>query len=673
MAQLLFPDVLSWWLAQLSRWGRLAVAAAGLLVPASAVAQVRLPRLVCDGMVLQRDADVNVWGWARPGEAVAVAFLGQAYQATAGPDGQWRVKLPHLKAGGPYEMNITASNKLTVKDILVGDVWLCSGQSNMETPMSRLRDKYPDVIAQAANPRIRQYEVPLTYNFQRPQQDVTGGKWIAADPQSVLKFSGVAYFFAKEINAKYQVPVGIIKDAVGGSPAEAWLSADALRQFPTYEQQAAKYKDSALVAGIRQRESAAVTSWYQTLHRADLGEARGQQKWSAPGYDASGWASMNVPGYWATQTPLGLVNGVVWFRKEVEVPASMAGQPARLELGTLVDADSTYLNGQLVGSTGYQYPPRKYDVKAGVLKSGKNVVVVRLISNGGRGGFTPEKKYELTAGGQTLDLRGPWQYQLGATVPPTPGTTTFQYQPGGLYNGMIAPVLPYAVKGVLWYQGESNTGHPQDYQALMTGLIGDWRAHLQQPKMPFLYVQLANFMAVKPEPSESGWAAVRDAQRRTLAVPHTGMAVIMDAGEWNDIHPLDKLTPGHRLALAAQKVAYGDLKVVSSGPLYQAMQVVGGKVMLSFSSGGGGLVAQGGGPLKGFAVAGPDKKFVWAQAKLEGNKVVVWNDQVPKPAVVRYAWADNPEGANLYNQEGLPASPFTTEPAGPLAASGSAQ
>ena len=625
-----------------------------------AAAQVRLPRLVSDGMVLQRDADVAVWGWARPGEVVAVSFLGKNYRATTSPAGQWRVQLPRLQPGGPFEMNIAASNQLTIKNILVGDVWLCSGQSNMETPMSRLRDKFPDVIAQATNPNIRQFEVPLTYAFQRPRADVTGGKWTAADPQTVLQFSGVAYFFAKEINAKYHVPVGIIKDAVGGSPAEAWLSADALRQFPSYEQQGARYKDSSLVAGIRQRESAAVANWYQQVHQADQGEARGQQKWSAPDHDASGWATMKVPGYWADQTPLGSVNGVVWFRKEIEVPAGMAGAPARLELGTLVDADSTYINGQLVGTTGYQYPPRKYDVKPGVLKAGKNVVVVRLISNGGRGGFTSDKNYQLTANGQVLDLRGTWQYKLGATMTPTPGTTTFQYQPGGLYNGMIAPVLPYGIKGVLWYQGESNTGHPQDYQALMTSLIGDWRKQFAQPALPFLYVQLANFMATKAEPGESGWAAVRDAQRRTLGVPHTGMAVITDVGEWNDIHPLDKQTVGHRLALAAYQVAYGEANVVAAGPLFQGMKTAGNRVTLRFASTGGGLVAKGG-PLAGFAVAGADNKFVWAQARIEGNKVVVWSDQVPQPVAVRYAWADNPTTANLINREGLPASPFRTD------------
>ncbi|MDO7848646.1 sialate O-acetylesterase [Hymenobacter sp. M29] len=632
-----------------------------LLAGRAGYAQVRLPRLVSSGMVLQRDADVQVWGWARPGEAVTVAFLGKTYRATAGAEGKWSVKLPPMKAGGPFEMSIRASNQLELKDILVGDVWFCAGQSNMELPMRRVRDKYPQEIAQATNPRIRQFDVPMRYAFTGPKADVTGGSWVAATPETVLGFTAVGYFFAKEINAKYQVPVGLIKVAVGGSPAEAWLSADALKQFPKYEQQSAKYKDSLLVVTTKQRESAAVSDWYKQLHRADLGEAPGQPKWSAPGYDASGWATMNVPGEWAGQTPLGPVNGVLWFRKEIEVPAAMTGQPARLELGTLVDADSTYINGQLVGSTAYRYPPRKYDFGIGVLKPGKNVVTVRLISNGGRGGFTLDRNYQLTAGGQTLDLRGPWQYKLGATMPPTPGTTTFQYQPGVLYNGLVAPALPYALKGVLWYQGESNTGRPDDYYALTSTLVQDWRTNFRQPGLPFLYVQLANINAARKEPGESNQAQVRDAQRRLLALPRTGMAVITDVGEWNDIHPLDKQTVGHRLALAAQKVAYGDAKLVSSGPLFQAMKAAGNKATLTFAGVGSGLVAKGGGPLNGFTVAGPDRKFVPAQARIEGSKVVVWNDQVPSPAVVRYAWADNPEGANLYNQEGLPASTFTTE------------
>ncbi|WP_239692018.1 sialate O-acetylesterase [Hymenobacter coccineus] len=633
----------------------------GLLAATPALAQVRLPRLVSNGMVLQRDAPVRIWGWAKPGEAVSVAFQSKTYRATTGTDGQWRVQLPATKAGGPYELKIDASNHLVVKDILLGDVWFCAGQSNMELPMRRVRDKYPQEVATANNPRIRQFDVPMRYDFRGPKADVSGGSWVALTPETVLNFSAVGYFFAKEINAKYQVPVGLIKVAVGGSPAEAWLSADALKQFPKYEAQVAPYKDSAAVAGIKQRESAAVSDWYKRLHQADQGEAPGQPKWSSPGYDASGWATMNVPGYWANETPLGMVNGVLWFRKEVEVPAAMAGQAGRLELGTLVDADSTYINGQLVGTTAYQYPPRKYDFGPGVLKAGKNVVTVRLISNGGRGGFTKEKTYQLAAGGQTLDLRGPWQYKLGATTPPTPGTTTFQYQPGGLYNGLVAPALPYALKGVLWYQGESNVGRPDDYLALTTSLVADWRTKFQQPNLPFLYVQLANINAAKKEPGESNQAKVRDAQRRLLAQPRTGMAVISDVGEWNDIHPLDKQTVGHRLALAAEKVAYGDTKIVASGPLYQGMKPAGNQVTLTFAGVGTGLVAKGGGALQGFTVAGADHKFVPAQARIEGGKVVVQSPQVEAPVAVRYGWADNPEDANLYNKEGLPTSTFRTD------------
>ena len=643
--------------------GRLMLAAiAGVLAASAAEAQVRLPRLVSSGMVLQRGQPVRIWSWAKAGEAVAVTFRATTYRASSGPDGQWRVTLPAQPAGGPYTLDISASNKIALQDVLVGDVWFCAGQSNMELSMRRVRDKYPQEVANATNPRIRQFDVPMRYDFNGPKADVTGSRWLAATPETVLNFSAVGYFFAKEINAKYQVPVGLIKVAVGGSPAEAWLSADALKQFPKYEAQSAPYKDSTWVAATKQREAAAGSAWFQQLHRADLGEAPGQTKWSAPGYDARDWASITVPGEWASQIPLGPVNGVVWFRHEIEVPVAMAGHSGRLELGTLVDADSTYLNGQLVGTTGYRYPPRKYDFGPGLLRAGKNVITVRLVSTGGLGGFTLDKNYQLTAGGQTLDLRGPWQYKLGATMPPAPGSITFQYQPGGLYNGLVAPVLPYAIRGVLWYQGESNVGRPDDYYALTSTLVQDLRTHFQQPGLPFLYVQLANINPARKEPGESNQARVRDAQRRLLALPRTGMAVITDVGEWNDIHPLDKQTVGHRLALAAQKVVYGDAKLVSSGPLYQSLTTAGNKVMLRFASVGSGLVARGG-PLGGFVVAGPDKKFVWAQARIEGGKVVVWSAAVSNPVAVRYAWADNPENANLYNQEGLPASTFTTEPA----------
>ncbi|RTQ48993.1 sialate O-acetylesterase [Hymenobacter gummosus] len=640
---------------------RLVFCAAALTTTAPVYAAVRLPRLISDGMVLQRGTTVPVWGWADKGEAVTLSFQGKTYRATAGQDGKWQVQLPALKPGGPFTMTIKASNQLDLKDILVGDVWLCSGQSNMELPMARVRDKYPEVVAQATNSQIRQFDAPTRYSNRGPAADLPSGRWTAADPKSVLQFTAVGYFFAKELHAKYKVPIGLIRAAVGGSPAEAWLSADALKAFPPYEQRARQIKDSLYVEGIRQQERARDVAWYRQVRQQDQGSAKGQTPWYTPGLDVSSWQPFTVPGYWANQG-LGPVNGVVWLRREIEVPAAMVGQPARLELGTIVDADSVYLNGQFVGTTSYQYPPRKYDLPTTVLKPGKNVLVVRVINSAGRGGFTPDKTYELQAAGQKVDLRGQWLMRLGAKMEPLAGPTFWQWQPGVLYNGMTAPLAPYAVKGVIWYQGESNTKAPKEYLPLMSSLIGDWRRAWQQPQLPFLYVQLANFMAVKEQPTESSWAELRDQQRRTLAaVPHTGMAVAIDLGEWNDIHPLDKASVGHRLALQAQREAYGEKNLVASGPLYQDLKISGNRVTLSFAGVGGGLVAKGGGELKQFAIAGPDQQFVWAQARIEGDKVVVWNEQVSNPVAVRYAWADNPQGANLYNREGLPASPFRTD------------
>lgn len=333
-----------------------------------------------------------------------------------------------------------------------------------------------------------------------------------------------------------------------------------------------------------------------------------------------------------------------------------------LVLGALVDRDEVFVNGEFVGSTGYQYPPRRYKIPEGILKEGKNIITVRLVSNVGKGGFVPDKFYGLVAGSDTLHLEGTWQYKVGYSSTPMPGgQVTFHYQPSSLFNAMVAPALNYKIKGVIWYQGESNTDDPEEYAHLIKDMINDWRKNFNQGDFPFLFVQLANFMGVKDQPMESNWAALREAQLKTLALPNTGMAVAIDIGEWNDIHPLNKKDVGERLALAAQKVAYGEKKVVYSGPLYESMKIKGNKVILSFKEVGSGLVAKGGGPLKQFAIAGKDKKFVWAEAKIEGNKVVVWSDQVPNPVAVRYAWADNPEGANLYNKEGLPASPFRTD------------
>lgn len=631
-----------------------------LLLSRTAFCEVRLPVLISDGMVLQRDADVKVWGWAGEGEKVTIDFDGKTYNAAAGADGKWEVILSQLKAGGPYSMNIDASNHITLKDIMIGDVWVCSGQSNMELPMRRVKYRYPETIANSDNPAIRQFVVPHKYNFKEPQEDLKSGRWVSANPKSVLEFTAVGYFFAKELFEKYHVPIGLINASLGGSPAEAWLSEDALKAFPEYLKTAKRFKDNAYINQIVKKDNAVSKAWYNRIQQLDKGLEKGQKPWFDEDYDASEWATMNVPGYWADHE-LGPVNGAVWFRKEIDVPASMTGKPARLWMGRIVDADTAYVNGKIVGTVSYQYPPRIYDVPANLLKAGKNIIVVRVINNSGRGGFVPDKPYQLSTAGQTIDLKGEWQYKLGATMEPLPDKTFIEWQPAGLYNAMIAPLLNYTIKGVIWYQGESNTGKPLEYQKLFSTLITDWREKWKQGDFPFLYVQLANFMEVKDRPCESNWAELREAQLKTLFVPNTAMAVIIDTGEWNDVHPLNKEDVGKRLALAAQKLAYGDEEVVYSGPIYQSMKVQDGKIILTFTNIGGGLIAKGGGELKQFAIAGADKKFVWAKAKIEGDKVIVWNDDITNPADVRYGWADNPEGANLYNKEGLPASPFRTE------------
>ena len=629
-----------------------------LFICQTAFCQVRLPALISDGMVLQRDSIVKIWGWADKGEKVKIDFNGKTYNTSAGADGKWEMLLSQLKAGGPYSMNIEADNHIILKDIMVGDVWVCSGQSNMELLMDRVKYRYPDVIADADYPAIRQFVVPDEYNFKQPQEDLKSGRWISANPESVPEFTAVGFFFAKELFEKYNIPIGLINASLGGSPAQAWLSEDALKAFPEYLETAERFKDDAYIKQIVDTDNAVINEWYNRIQQIDKGLEKGQMPWFDIAYDASQWATMSVPGYWADHE-LGPVNGVVWFRKEINVPASMTGKPARLWLGRIVDADTAYINGEIVGTVSYQYPPRIYDIPSNLLKEGRNIIVIRIINNSGRGGFVPDKPYELATREQTIDLKGPWQYRLGAEMEPLPGQTFIQWQPLGLYNAMIAPLLNYRIKGIIWYQGESNTAKPQEYQELFFALITDWRAKWNQGDFPFLYVQLANFMEAKDIPCESSWAELREAQLKTLSVPNTAMAVTIDIGEWNDIHPLNKEDVAKRLALAARELAYNDEDVVYSGPIYRSMQIEGNRIILTFTHASG-LIARGGDELRHFAIAGADRRFVWAKARIEGDKVIVWNDDITSPVAVRYGWADNPEGANPYNKEGLPASPFRT-------------
>ncbi len=604
-------------------------------------------------MILQRDIPVKIWGWAGPNEKVEISFNKKKFQTMSSQDGNWTIVLPAQKAGGPYEMILSASNTIALKDILFGDVWLCSGQSNMELPMERVKDKYKDSIAKADNPNIRQFLVPDQYDFAKENVDLSSGEWRSVNPQNILNFSAVAYFFASEIYAKYKIPIGLINSALGGSPAECWISAEAVKKFPEYDGEYQKFKDGKLGTQIEENDRKINTDWYKSVNQQDEGL---KNHWSKPDLEDSDWATMNIPGYWADNA-LGNTNGAVWFRKEVDL-SNLKATNAKLILGRIVDADSVYVNGNFVGTTSYMYPPRKYAFDPKFLKEGKNEIAIRVINNTGRGGFVADKPYQLIIDNDSIDLKGSWKYKLGTKMLPLPPQTFIRWKPVGLYNSMIAPLKNYGIKGVLWYQGESSTKKPAEYAALMETLINNWRTEWKQGSFPFLFVQLTNFMDPKREPGESNWAALRQQQKNILAVPNTGMAVTIDIGEWNDIHPLNKYDVGKRLALQARKVAYGEKNIVSSGPLFKEMEQKGNQLILSFTDVGSGLIAKNNAVLRGFEIAEKDGKFVWANAVIEGNKIKVWSDTVAQPFKVRYAWADNPIEANLFNKEDLPASPF---------------
>jgi len=611
-----------------------------LLLSFAAFSDVKLPSLVSNGMVLQRDIPVKIWGWASPGEKVNVTFKGKKIRAVGDSKGNWACTLPATPAGGPYEITI---NEKSVKDVLFGDVWLCSGQSNMVINMERVKEKYSADIASANNPQIRNFFIPPTMSKVEVRTDLPASSWLPVTPENVLQMGAVSYFFARDLYAQYHVPIGIINSSVGGTPIESWISEAGLKEFPAY----VKDTTRTIPAPPAPRKS------------ADRGLS---EKWASPSYSPKGWKRFSIPGFWEDQG-LKDLNGVVWFRREIDIPASLAGLPAKLFMGRIVDADQVFVNREQVGNITYQYPPRRYIVKNGILKAGKNLIVIRVTNTAGKGGFVPDKRYEMLIGDQQFDLQGDWDYKVGEVFPPVeekPAPSIFS--PTALYNALIAPFITYSLKGIVWYQGESNVGKPEVYQQLLPALAKDWRTKFNQPELPFLYVQLPGFQDRTMLPAESNMAVLRDGQLKSLSIPHSGMAVTLDLGEWNDIHPLTKKPIGERLALAARKLAYGE-NIVSSGPIYESNQIEGNRIRIRFRETGSGLSINktDEDELTYFAIAGKDKKFVWAKAIIERNTVVVWSDEVADPVYVRYGWADNPEGANLINAEGLPASPFRTD------------
>ena len=633
-------------------------------------ATVRLPQLVSDHMVLQRNRKINIWGWAAPGERVSIQINGKKENSVTGKDNRWMINIPAMEAGGPFTMIIKGKNEIIVNDILIGDVWFCSGQSNMVLPMERLKEKYPDEIANDNFPEIRNFFVPTRLDLTKVSEDLPPGKWAAAVGAELMNFGGLTYFFAKQLYQKYHIPIGIINSSVGGYPIEAWMSADAFKGFPNLEAQIKNFTDTAYMNDLASRHSGKETLCPIPVTDSDKGIA-GPVKWIDPDYVPENWHKFWLPGYWADQGVKGL-HGIIYFRKEIDVPVSMTGIPAKLFLGRIVDADSTFVNGKFVGNITYQYPPRRYGLPSGLLKPGKNIIVVKVINSAGKGGFVPDKNYSLIANGQKIDLRGDWIYQVGQVLnyPGAENRESEAYNPQyaltGLYNTMVAPAIHYAIKGFLWNQGESNCNHADEYAKYLPALINDWRSKWNEGELPFLYAQLPGFMDVEYSPSESDWARLRQSQLEALTLPNTGMAVTIDAGEWNDVHPLDKKDIGERLALWAEHLSYGSKDPDYSGPVYHSYKVEGNKVILYFDHVGSGLIVKGGGDLYYFSIAGADKKYEWAKAKIDGDKIIVWSDKIPNPVSVRYAWANNPEGANLYNKKGLPASPFETDSKPPL-------
>jgi sialate O-acetylesterase len=612
-------------------------------------------------MILQRDQPLKIWGFASPGEKISVQLAQQKQKTVADANGRWQMVLKPMPAGGPYTMQSKGSNTIVLKEILMGDVWFCSGQSNMEHQMKLHAERYADDISAANNPLIRQFLVPRTTSLIAPQDDLNNGNWIAANPVSVLEFSAVAYFFANTIYHKYHVPIGIINASVGGTPVEAWTSESGLKNFDDVVDIIRKNKDTAIVNDIN-RKAAANNAVLFNKPVIDKGLTE-PVKWFENNYQQKEWQSINVPGYWEDQGIKDL-DGIVWYSREIELPAAVNEKPARIALGRIVDADEVYVNGIKVGSTAYQYPQRRYNLTAGIIKAGKNRIVIRVQNNNGKGGFVPDKPYCVVVGNDSFDLKGGWYYKIGEVYDAgrkIQGGIALQNQPASLFNGMVSPVINYSIKGVLWYQGETNANKPLVYKKWLPALIADWRYQWKQPELPFLFVQLPNFMATSYLPEESNWALLREAQFQALSIPNTAMAVAVDLGEWNDIHPDRKAEVGIRLALASQHVAYLDTAIVYSGPLFKSQIIEGDKIIISFNNTGSGLTSNDNEPLRWFAIAGADKKFVWAKARIAGDNIIVSSDKIDKPLFVRYAWADNPVLVNFYNKDGLPASPFRTD------------
>lgn len=636
----------------------------GILVVQMALAEVRLPKVFGSHMVLQRRKPIPVWGWADAGEKITVTLANQSKTAKAGKDGKWRLALDPIEAGGPFQLVVMGKkNTVTYDDVLAGEVWICSGQSNMEWPLIAATNG-KDEIKTANYPQIRQLAVSKAMSLTLTS-DIQG-EWTVCSPATAPGYTAVGYFFAKQLQKELSVPIGLINSSWGGTHSETWTSREAMNQDDELKLEADKLPGT--YQEVVQSGKERIRKLLQQ-QQGGLPTAAEAQTWADPDLNTSAWKSMNAPGDWEWGG-LPTVDGVVWFRREVIVPETSPLTHVKLTIGSVDDDDSTYVNGQLVGST-KGLRARAYALPDGLLKPGRNVIAVRVADNGGGGGLMgTAEQLRLVGDNLDLSLAGSWQYRVAEINPSSynPGPNTYATQ---LFNAMINPLVPYAVAGAIWYQGESNAGRAYQYRRTFPLMIQDWRQHWGQD-FPFLFVQLASFNASNGDSRRgSAWSELREAQTMTLQLPNTGMAVTADIGEATDIHPKNKRDVGNRLAAEAMRVVYrksggpaGEVlsAEASRGPMLDKMTPDKNRAILTFRNAADGLIVKDKyGYLKGFEVAGEDQKFYYAKADIQGNSVIVHCDSVAAPVAVRYGWADYNGEVNLFNKQGFPAVPFRTD------------
>ncbi len=620
-------------------------------------AQVALPKVFGDNMVLQRELKIPVWGNSSPGATIIAELGNKKSTSKADQDGKWMVHLPKFKAGGPYTLKIYEKGKtdeaIVLNDILIGDVWLASGQSNMEWQVQQAKDDSVE-IANANFPQVRFIMVNHS-NQVKPQADISSSGWKVCNSSNVKELSAVAYFFARKIQTDQNVPIGIVQSTWGGTRIEPWTSREMLLTSPIT-------KESTLSADTLHynrediiRDSLKQVRFWDIVYNP---QNNADKIYPATDYNDANWPEVDMPNV-IKDFGIGQYEGMVWLRKKILLPESFTGKDLTINLGHPEMCYSLYFNGsEICKNQWYSNATHSYTIPATLVQSGENTIAVRIAMLWSGGGLNPGNDIYITDGSKEITLAGKWSYEKGLE-PIIPKLTGNQGYPTVLFNSMINPLIPYGIKGFLWYQGESNAEEAYNYRELFPMLIKDWRNHWQQGKLPFIFVQLANFMQQKPLPSESAWAELREAQAMALSLPNTGMACAIDVGDAGTIHPLNKQEVGRCLALIANQMVYKKDGVIS-GPMYKKYQKEGNRIRIRFSSIGSGLSIRDGKEVTGFAIAGNDKQFHWAKAVIEGNKVVVYCDEVENPVAVRYAWADNPD-CNLVNAEGLPAVPFRTD------------